>query len=314
MAYKVFIVNEKKHKPFLFKAVEVLEIKYGEQLPKNYEKRFSLYTKIATLFISWIETLRNQQLTENQKQIALLFCGLTPLFDDLLDEENFSREEIKLLTEKKIQRGTLKEKLCIGLFEEIEKLSGGVNWTNYWHKAIEFQVSSEIQLSQTLPIETLKSITEGKGGYSLLLYLDAILAGKYSEKEANAIFHMGAMIQLTNDIFDIYKDRNEGISTLATTSKDIKHLRRYFLQEAAKNLEQFQQLGYSKLQVRLFLLQYHLILSRGSVALNQLALLQEKDNGIFTLEHYSRKELICDMELWTNIRKSLYYTVTFLKN
>lgn len=309
MVYKVFIVNEIKHKPYLFRTLERMEQKYGEKISPAYRKRFDLYTKIATIFIYWLETLRGQQLNQQQKQMALLFCGLTPLFDDLLDEQHFSSEEIYRLIQKQMQRGTLIEKLCIGLFEEMEHIQTDRSWTTRWQQAMDYQISSQKQTEQHLSTAEIKDITSGKGGYSLLLYLDAILPGQYSKSEGEAIYQMGAIIQLTNDIFDIYKDRNEGIYTLATTCSDVAALRDYYLTEVTKNIAQFKALGYKRIRVRQFLLQYQLIISRGKVALDQLLALQRRDGGKFSPDNYSRKELICDMELWTNIRKSLLITI-----
>ncbi len=309
LLYKVFIVNELKTLPLLQAKLKAIENSANETLPKSYKKRFRLYTIIATIFITWLETLRNQRLTAKQCETAILFCGLTPLFDDLFDDYHYSATEISLLSQKKIQRDNLIEKICIGLFEEIEQLNGHLAWTSIWQQVIDYQVLSQKQLSENITSAEIIDITFGKGGYSLLLYLEAILPNDYATAEAEAVFQMGAIIQLTNDIFDIFKDRNEHIATLATTSKDIKLLRDFYDNEVEKNITQFKKLPYPERNINDFLLQYKLIISRGWVALDQLEALQTADNGIFQLENYTRKQLICDMELWKNIKKSLLLTI-----
>jgi hypothetical protein len=310
IAYKVFVTNALYHLPWLKKQIQAVEREHHEQLPE-YHKRFRLYTIIATIFVTWLETLRNQRLTETQRETALLFCGLTPLFDDLFDEMQYSAEEISLLSQKKIQRGNLHEKVCIALFEQIEQRNVHLNWTSIFQKVIDYQIVSKKQFDKNISREEIIDITFGKGGYSLLLYLEAILPKGYSPAEAEAVYLMGAVIQLTNDVFDTFKDRNEGIFTLATTATDMHALRQYYDSEVAKNIAQFEALPYSKRNIHDFLLQYRLIISRGWVALDQLQVLQTESNNIFTLHDYTRKQLICDMELWRNIRKSLAYTVGF---
>jgi hypothetical protein len=308
IAYKVFVVNALRHLPWLKKQINKIESQHGEQLPE-YHKRFRLYTIIATIFITWLETLRNQRLTETQRETALLFCGLTPLFDDLFDEMQYSAEEISLLSQKKIQRGNWHEKVCIALFEQIEQRNRHLDWTSIFQKVIDYQIISKKQFDKNITREEIIDITFGKGGYSLLLYLEAILPKGYTAAEAEAVYLMGAVIQLTNDIFDTFKDRNEGIFTLATTATDINALRKYYDLEVQKNIAQFEALPYPKQNIKDFLLQYRLIISRGWVALDQLQALQTQSNGVFKLHDYTRKQLICDMELWRNIRKSLGYTV-----
>jgi hypothetical protein len=307
--YKVFFTNKLHHKPILINKIKQLEIEFETQLDTAYHKRFHLYTIIATIFISWLETLRNQRLNQQQKTTALLFCGLTPLFDDLFDDFHYSKTEITLLSQKKLQRHTVIEKICVALFEEIEQLNGHLEWTELWQKVIDYQINSLEQKNPAISKMQIKDITFGKGGYSLLLYLEAISPNAYSQAEADAVFQMGGIIQLTNDIFDVFKDRNEGIFTLATSTSDMNDLRVFYENEVQKNIQQFKKLAFPAQNINDFLLQYMLIVSRGYVALDQFQALQDRDNGHFKLHQYSRKELICDMELWRNIKKSLLYTL-----
>jgi hypothetical protein len=308
LAYQVFVQNRFWHLPWLKKQVQIIETEANEQLPKTYHKRFQLYTIIATIFIAWLETLRNQRLTAAQRETALLFCGLTPLFDDLFDEFQYSAAEITSLSQKKIQRNTLHEKICIALFEQIEQRNSKLDWTTLFQQVIDYQIVSKKQFDKNISEEEIIDITFGKGGYSLLLYLEAILPNAYSEAEAKAVYQMGAIIQLTNDIFDTFKDRNEGIFTLATTAKNIHSLRKYYDEMVQQNIAQFEALPFPKENIQDFLLQYRLIISRGWVALDQLEALPMDSEGVFQLHEYSRKQLICDMELWENIKKSLIYT------
>ncbi len=309
LAYKVLFVNELYHLPWLKKQVKQIEEDNNAQLP-DYHKRFRFYTiGIGTLLVSWLETLHNQRFTKKQREIALLFCGLTPLFDDLFDDMQYAKEEIYGLTEKKIQRGNLHEKICIGLFEQIEQRNRLSNWAAVFQKVVDYQLISEKQFDQNITRDEIIDITFGKGGYSLLFYLEAILPNGYTPEEAAVFFQMGGVIQLTDDIFDIHKDYTDGILTVATTAQDMNVLRRYYDAEVHKNIAQFEALPFSKRNIDAFLLQYRLIIGRGWVALDQLQALQRESNGVFDVKNYTRKQLICDMELLKNIKKSLAYTI-----
>lgn len=309
IVYKILFINELYYLPWLKKQVKQIEDDNNEQLP-NYHKRFRLHTiGIGIIFITFLETLHNQRITKKQLESALLFSGLTPLFDDLFDDMQYTKEEIYPLTEKKIQRGNLHEKICIGLFEQIAQRNDYRDFTSVFQKVIDYQLISKKQFDKNITHNEIIDITFGKGGYSLLLCLEAIMPNGYSSEEVAAFYQMGGVIQLTDDIFDTYIDRIEGILTVATTTKDMNALRQYYDAEVHKNIAQFEALPYPKRNIDAFLLQYRLIISRGWVALDQLQALQTESKDIFNLENYTRKQLVCDMELWRNLKKSLAYTI-----
>jgi hypothetical protein len=43
------------------------------------------------------------------------------------------------------------------------------------------------------------------------------------------LYKLGGVLQLSNDIFDVYKDSKDDIYTLVTTAKKISELRKLFL-------------------------------------------------------------------------------------
>ena len=114
-------------------------------------------------------------------------------------------------------------------------------------------------------------------------------------------------MQLGNDIFDVYKDHQENIHTLATKTTDIEDLRRYFQQELDKTFELAEACSYSPKNIGKFLKIISLGIARVYVCLDQFRELQHNSNGKFEVEKYHRKELICDMQKPGNQLKAIQY-------
>ena len=93
---------------------------------------------------------------------------------------------------------------------------------------------------------------------------------------------------------------------------DLQHLvaQYTFISTLTQLIAQFKSLDYSKKNIEKCLMEISTITSRGMVCLNQLIVLQ-KEKGVFNIENYMRKELICDMEKFRNILKSFKYSVQF---
>ena len=94
----------------------------------------------------------------------------------------------------------------------------------YALKVYEAQILSLQQENDGLNEDELKKITFEKGGVSMPLYRCGF-EGEINELEYNLLYNLGAIGQLENDIFDVYKDDKSGVRTLVTTAKDINHLR-----------------------------------------------------------------------------------------
>ena len=167
----------------------------------------------------------------------------------------------------------------------VENLGDAECFQTYLQKVGHFQEESKKQLGSKLSTAELRRITYEKGGYSLGLYR-SILGHSYPAKEKEAVYNLGRLVQLTDDVFDLRIDYLDQIQTLATTSKDIRLLQQEYLQLAKDSYREFQQLGYPPKQVRRFWAEVMIILSRGMVCLDQLVRVQEEHGDEFTIAKY----------------------------
>jgi hypothetical protein len=311
--YRILIVSNTRYLPYLEKQIRIIEQQKGIFLEVSYRKRLKTYMKYATGVIGFFQTLRPKRFSRKEDELTSLFFGLIVLFDDLIDEYHYTQEEILNIIQKKPQRNIVLEQLCIGLFERLAALQKDFKWTDTWQKVVEAQIESQLQ-GTTTKLETsfLERITFEKGGYSLFLWLEILLGKEVSAAELKAFFQLGGAVQLTNDIFDIYKDSQSNIATLATAATDMHQLTNFYNDTIQKTMQLFYESPYPRKNIRFAMLQYLLIATRACVALDQLREVQATTNNVFDLSKYQRKQLICDMELWRNLKKSLQYTLTWI--
>jgi len=84
--------------------------------------------------------------------------------------------------------------------------------------------------------EEIRRLTAEKGGCSVLLFR-CLLADALSAAEQRALFEFGHLVQVCDDIFDLWHDRQAGTATLATVCAeqgDLAGLEAYFEQQAIR--------------------------------------------------------------------------------
>ena len=123
------------------------------------------------------------------------------------------------------------------------------------------------------------------------------------------MFQLGAIMQFENDIFDIYKDFKNGIQTLPTTVTKSNKLRKLYSEQIKLFIKLCYEMDFPKGQISNFLDGVMPVLNRGCVCLDRYQFLENSNNGLFDLESFNRKQLICDMETISNLFKTIKYQI-----
>lgn len=311
LGWKLFIENRKQTNKLINYLNQILN-KNEFSFSKNQIKRIHNYTSISFITNDWFSTLRGYPPTKTEKQRALFIGTITPLVDDLNDEQQMDTASI---WHKAVETNECNNENIIlirYLYQLIEK-TANTAFIEQIKVTLKAQNDSIEQLKeQQLIDEKIKKIIYNVGASSTLLFR-LNLEHSLQQNEKEAIQELGYLLQLINDMFSIYDDLKNKQQTLYTNAKDFGHLYQEYKVQIYKVIELFQQLNYKPKQIKNFLYKVSLIMARGMVCSKQLVALEKIKGKGFKLNQCSRKELICDMEKMSNIVKSMKYSIRLAK-
>jgi hypothetical protein len=158
------------------------------------------------------------------------------LYDDLIDEEKWEVEQYFQILNKTLPQNlqTPKVKLIFALDNELQQIwQPTQQYIDALKLAIEWQVISSKQLNSSITLEEVLHISAEKCGNSSLLWA-SIMDEKWLPEDNAFIYQSGYVGQIVNDLFDAFKDREDGVFTIVRKTASIAEVKRIFLQECAK--------------------------------------------------------------------------------
>ncbi|MFN0016536.1 MAG: hypothetical protein ACKVU2_18495 [Saprospiraceae bacterium] len=154
------------------------------------------------------------------------------------------------------------------------------------------------QQSADIPaVDEIAHITASKGGSSVLLFR-CLLPDSLPETERLALFEFGHLVQLSDDIFDLWHDLQTGTATMATrlaSQGDCAQLGQVFEDQAARVVEVFRKIQTPGSQRETALHTVFFLVAITRVCLRHYQYLQKK-RGTLPLNH--RRALVVDMARW----------------
>jgi len=292
-----------------YSLLDAVEKSYGGQFAAPTRRKIAVSYGIYTPMICDAFTLlhgRRTSLAEKERFIHYFICS--SLFDDFTDYVAFPEAELFALSfdpEHFVPRN----------FDESVFRDSHLFLRGFVHERVVYDALTE-RLFQAqwdskkqapgggLSREALQEITFRKGGLSVLLcsfYLDL----SPTPAERDCWYRIGTIIQLTNDLFDIYKDLGEHMDTLPVRITDAHAFRAFFEEQITGMQAAIRRLDVSSEAFRLAMAG---IYAFGLIALDQLEALQGEAFELPPLETLTRKQLVIDMEKRTNLVKWLKYT------
>ena len=300
----VILVQNKRNTHALFEELEAHLNPKGFTLSNEHRKRIAFYTAQSALTNYWFSTLRGEKPTASETKLGLYLGAYTPITDDLMDNTGSTYQQLRTIAPDSSAEA------CIFnyLWEKMQpSLNANSLFALYFEKAHEAQNESLVQMESTpLGLDELREITFNKGAYATLLYR-FLLQNEAKSGEIDAIYTLGAILQVMNDLFDIYKDYHHGAQTLVTNTADI-----HFIKKSVDGLEtkfrsQFFALDYPPRQKKKAWLAIMAIVTRGHIASKHYLDLQGNSAKI-DIATYPRKPLIVDMEKLGNVWKNVIET------
>lgn len=309
--YSEIKVQKQFNKTFLIPYLDELEKKYnGKFQPEQTGKILNYYGLFITSFLcSSYKRLYGETLTAEERKRATLFGILTPVGDDLFDIDKLDSESIQQITfHPEIFNATT---FSSHVAKEIQTyLLNTVPYKEAYIKAskdvLDIQVETIRQTKPDISKEEMQRITYTKGAVSVIIYhqcLDEAADAQMLE----VLFLIGSLYQLSNDIFDLYKDVRDNIYTLVNTCDDYVQFKKDFIERARLQNEKIYALPYAKKDKEDFCIVMNTINARSLVAIDQFIATQKKYGSKIDWRKLNRKNMIVDMEKPGNIIKWLRY-------
>ncbi|GAA4317987.1 hypothetical protein [Compostibacter hankyongensis] len=284
---------------------------------KATRKKIAVYHGIYTPMICDAFARLHGRLTHTAEKDRLFHYFIaSSLYDDFTDEQMFSPESLKaiMLEPQNWKAGSFDERVFLDshllLCESVKDREG---YTRLLREMTIAQLSSREQEGENeLTDERLQEITFRKGGYSVLLcryYLDT----PATAAEDACWYRIGAIIQLTNDLYDIHKDLQQHIKTLPDRMQDAYRFEAFFLHQLQEMKDDIGRLSFPRQRKQEFSLAMAGIYAFGLIALDQLKTLQDRNGHLPELATLPRKTLIIDMEKPGNILKWFRYTYRYAR-
>ena len=257
--------------------------------------------------------LRGNPFTQYERKSLSFLGGLTGLLDDLFDDpkkEVLHLEKFILNPEKLLPANSHEELLLRFYMLGLSSTSRKEELKLEAQKIFDAQKNSTAQQTNTVSCQEVYDLTWQKGGNSFIFYR-LCFPDPLSPEEREFHYDLGGLMQLGNDIFDVWEDTKDNITTLATSTRRIENLRQLFTEEFKKCSSQLTKLDYPEQNKIRFLRIITLALARVYVCLDQFENLQKSTNNRFVPVKYERAQLICDMEKTRNQLSAIKYYLSF---
>ncbi|WP_109698223.1 isoprenoid biosynthesis enzyme family protein [Chitinophaga deserti] len=304
--------ERKKEAPRAEALLSKLEAQFGGRLPEEARRKVIVsYSIYQPMIIDAFTALRGRASTEEEKERLILYFICSGAFDDFIDRNELSAEDLDLISfqPEKFQPRRIEEQLFLHCHLALRNYVRDQQAYDQAARGLfRAQVDSAKQsLSTPVPEDELLRITQEKGGYAVLL-CHFYLNHDASEAERTCWYRIGGIIQLTNDLFDTWKDLQAGMQTLPTRMRDARAFGEFFSGLTSDMMAAVAALPVPEARKRPFLLRMMAICSFGDMAIRQLRNLQGDAPLLPELGTLPRKALIIDMEKPANIWHCMRFT------
>lgn len=257
--------------------------------------RLKTYLGIFLIFEYLFEVLTAKSLSPQAKDRSTALATLTPYFDDWTDETEDNFDDLPtFLSTPPVSIQTPADASAF-LFSK-----AGFSWSPQWQAVANAQLQSRAQKNGQLEEYELWDLMIQKGSSSVVLGWHVITEQAGGSGMKRCSIALGAFAQLLNDLFDVWKDREAGISTVVTSLAETDQLEPVYNRVFQTLVEEVQDLD-SKRAAKHKIIAFLVIgYALGKVALKRLIRLQHQSGNRFDVHQFSRKELVCDMAKWNN--------------
>lgn len=265
---------------------------------QTFNKIITSYSIYNPMICDAFALLHGKTTNREERKRMLHYFICSSLFDNFCDRKELTPdalEQISFNSEFYVARD-FDEKMFLYSHALLKRfVRNSRSYEQVTEKLFRAQQASMRQFDNNITDEEIKKITFEKGGYSVLLcsfYLDHTA----TPEEQQCWYRIGSIIQLINDLFDIYKDLQDGEFTLANRMTNAYSFNQFYLELVLHFKEEIKTLPCSIGAKKNFAISMMGICAFGWIALAQLKALQGELLLLPKLCSVSRRDLIVDME------------------
>ncbi|SIN81200.1 isoprenoid biosynthesis enzyme family protein [Chitinophaga niabensis] len=304
-------VSRKREAAWATENVSALESAYGARLREDARRNIiNSYSIYVPMIVRAFSNLRGRKVSEGERERMLHYFICSTTFDDFTDRAELSQEElynIAYMPESYIPK-RIEEQVFLhahSLLSQFVKQKAAYGEAT--RGLFQAQIDSAMQTDSSITDADLYRVTIGKGSYAVLLcsfYLDE----EVSPAERQCWFYLGGIIQLTNDLFDIWKDLQAGVQTLPVRMRDAYAFHAFFMGMVNSLEAEINALDTSTERKQQFLLDMMAICSFGEFAISRLQAIQQGRPELPDFKDLPRKAFIVDMEKPSGIWHCMRFT------
>ena len=308
---------------FRRKALGILDLPQHQELSSKEKRRFKHYFYGVSYLSAIFGALRGQLRTRRERERFTHLAALAYFFDDLVDACRNSQPSGENWLDNPEAYGKIADErgLALHFLQSVYTLQTPAQRTvfqQYMHRVFNVEVQGRqwgnaeygVRNAELGSVEwgnaeggrrkaefeaAILRITAEKGGCSVLLFR-SLLDNPISGPEENALYQFGALIQLCDDIFDLWFDVQAGTATAASicaASGNIQGLNELFEAQVNACKAAIQKLPRPHLAWAMIFF----LIAITRVCLQHYADLEQQFGKIPLTD---RKLLVVDMERWTN--------------
>lgn len=288
-----------------------LEAEYGGRLREDARRNIiNSYSIYVPMIVRAFNNFRGRGVSDEERERMLLYFICSTTFDDFTDRAELSEEELYDIAYRPESFDAERIEEHIFLYAHLA-LNDFVKQKAAYGEAtrglFQAQIDSALQTDSAITDADLHRVTIGKGSYAVLLcsfYLDEDV----SPAERQCWFYLGGIIQLTNDLFDIWKDLQAGFQTLPVRMRDAYAFHEFFMGMVNSLEAEINALSTTTERKQQFLLDMMAICSFGEFAIRRLQAVQQDQPQLPDFRGLPRKAFIVDMEKPSSIWHCMRFT------
>jgi len=244
---------------------------------------------------------------EYERYSNTLFYIASYVYDEILDTQQLSFEALNNLFKNPTlaNPNNFNELVLADVYNQLIQRSSNKDFCQQTFIALHnAQKDSLKQFQATISMDEIVDITLRKGGYSAKVCSYFVALPKSNHIEL-CWYHIGSLIQMVDDLYDIYDDLQEHIHTFANANNNFTTIEHLFKQQIETVLSSIATLPFAVSKKQTFIIKLSLLPALGLIALDNLENLANQDNQLPDLSKVQRKYLIIDMEKLSNVLKMI---------